>query len=92
MLSSIPSIFSNIGMSLENGILLLIVLGGLCFYAKDFKLGVVMHFSMSGLWLIYLWSADRNYTPTMYFFIIMFIMMALSLFAVAQGQRQGQVI
>lgn len=92
-LGTIESIFSNLGMSLEVGLSSTLLLGTLIFYAKDFKLGLVITFFVSGLLTMMWYAFDLNYVPTLSVMIICLILMSLTFYAVSKvSAKTGGII
>lgn len=88
----ITNLSANMGMDFSTIILIAVMIGGLIFYAKDFKIGLIMQFLMSGLLFMWFYSAGWNYVPALIIFFITLIAMSLSLFAVAKSGSQGAII
>lgn len=86
------AIEDNIAMSFEWTIILIVFLGGLLFYAKDFKLGVVLHFFGFGLIFMWFYAASYYYIPAMVIFFIFMVILAFTLYGVAKTAQQGAVI
>lgn len=88
----ITTIANNLGMGLENIILLVVILGGIIFYAKDFKLGVVMHLLMTGLLFMWFYELEMNYVPSLVACLMFLVILSLSLYAVGKTAQRGAVI
>jgi len=87
------NIAANNGVSFENIILLIFIFGGCIFYAKDFKLGLVIQFLGSGLLFMWFKTAGLNYMPSLVIFFITLVLLALSIIFVAKtGEHGGNVI
>lgn len=90
-MGAISLITSNLEVSLEMLLVILIVLGGILFYARDFKLGLVLHFlafacNFLALWVLNEYNGyDFNIAPSLVLMILFFIFMAFSLFAVEKN-------
>lgn len=67
-------------MSFENIVLLLVVLGGLIFYAKGFQMGVTLHFFIASAVFIWFYTAGLWWTAILIFALTMFVIMAISLY------------
>ena len=76
---------SNVGFSIPNIILLIAMLGCIVFYAKDFRLGVILGFFISGLCFIGFYSADWAYTTALLVCLAHLPLLALSFLFVAQN-------
>lgn len=82
----------NLGMSFENIVLVVFLLGGCIFYAKDFLLGVLMHFIGSGGLFMLFWALEMNYVFSLVIFLISLVVMALSLYATSKVAQRGGII
>lgn len=86
----LDNIASNIGVSFENTFLFVVLIGSLIFYAKDFKLGLMMSWLFSGLCWLWFYVAGWNYVPSLVMFFIFLILLSLSLYSVnVVGQNGG---
>jgi len=85
-------LFANLGMSWEMGITIILLVGGLVFYAADFKIGAALHMVMFGLEFIALYLTGNNYAPPLILFFIALVMLTLSLYAVAKQTSRGAFI
>ena len=79
-------------MNFENVVLLLVLLGGLVFYARDFRIGALMHFLGLGLIFMWFYNAGYNYTPALVFFLIFLVILSLGLYSVARTTRATSII
>lgn len=87
------NIAANVGVSFENIILLIFIFGSCIFYAKDFKLGLVIQFLGAGLLFMWFKHAGFNYVPSLVIFFITLVLLALSIIFVAKtGEAGGNVI
>lgn len=78
---------NNIGISLESALLILISVGSLIFMAKDFKLGMVMLFIMSGLLTMLFHYYDVYFYHSLIVFFISLVILALSFYATAKSNK-----
>jgi len=85
-------IAENVGMPFEHIVLLLVVAGSLIFFAKDFKIGMVMLFISSGLCFMWFYAAGLNYVFALVTFLMSLIILSLSLYAVAKSHKAGAII
>lgn len=82
----------NIGMSVENILLIAVLFGGLIFYAKDIKLGILINlFLQSGLFIVY-YQLGLNYTSPLIIVFIHIILLSFTLYAVNKTVETGGVI
>lgn len=83
-------------LSIETLIMFILLLGGFIFYARDFKLGLVLHFLMFTVNFIVFWSLneyygkDLNTMIPLAFVLLFMVLLAFSLFAVAKNEPQGR--
>ena len=92
MWDAFTSITANVGFSFENLILILVFVGGLIFYARDFRIGTMLHFI--GFALVFMWFYEAGYTygtPLILMFVFL-IFLALSLYAVDKSSQRGALI
>lgn len=89
MIAGIESISTNLAMSFENIILLVVMLGGLIPYAKDFTLGLILHMFAAGLLFMWFYSAELNYVPALVLTLMFFVTMCLSLYATQKQVTYG---
>lgn len=82
----------NLSMSIENVILLIVILGLSIFYAKDFKLGIIMQLLLSASCFMGFYQLGWNYVPALVIMFITLVLLALSLFAVKKTVDTGGFI
>lgn len=82
---------SNVGVSFENTILFVVLVGSLVFYARDVKLGLIASMLLSGLCFMWFYAADYNYVPSIIMFFIFFILLSLSLYSVSVSGQEGGI-
>lgn len=85
-------ISNNLNMDYGILILLVLVLGCLIFFAKDFKLGSVLLFLISGSCFMLSYGQGWNYAPSIIVFFMSLIMMAFSLYGVGRVTEQGRLV
>lgn len=90
--SGIILISQQVGISFETATTILIFLGGLIFYAKDFRIGVLIHFLTLSLWGLALYNMEFNYTLAFVGALTMFVILCFSLYSTIQVSKQGGVI
>lgn len=83
----IENLVANIGMSFENTIFLVVMVAGLIFYAKDYKLGLVMHFLFSGLLFMWFYEAGYNYVFPVVTFFMFLIALSFTLYSIAKTTK-----
>lgn len=82
---------SNVGMGFEMIITLLILCGGGAFYAKDFKIGILLHLLGFGLEFMWFYAAGLNYAIPLTLFFMFLVITSLSLYAVSKAGAQGNI-
>ena len=81
----------NMGVSLETYVLLIIVLGSLIFMAIDMRLGLVIMFLLSSIFLVIFNYFDRNITYYIYVVLLSFVTMTISLI-ISNKKSEGVII
>lgn len=92
MFDGITLITRNLGFNYETIVLVIMLLGCSVFYAKDFKIGVIMTMVMSGGMFMYFYEWGFNYVPALTIFFISLVVLALSLYATKEEVTKGAVI
>ena len=87
----IETIASNVGMTFENILILLCGVGGLVFYAKDFKLGLMLHFIIYGLLFAWFYYVGYIYEIAETLMFVFLVILSLSLYATF-GQSEGGIL
>lgn len=82
MLGYIESIVANLSMSFEAIICFIAFVGGIIFYAKDFKLGVVLHLLFFGGIFTWFYLAGLNWTLPLIIMLCSLVLLVFSLFAI----------
>lgn len=96
--SPIEMVASNLAFTWENIVLLLVILGSLVFYAKDFKLGLVIDLLLTaGLFVgFYVGGggdvAVANWVPSLVMFFMFVILLTLTLLNVNKYAEAGGLI
>jgi hypothetical protein len=91
-------ISNNIGMTFENWILLIIVLGGFLFYSSDVKIGLMIHILSTSVLFICLYGANQvygasfNYVNSLVSVFIFIVILSLTLMPVQTTSKQGGFI
>lgn len=83
---------SNVNMTFENIITLLVTLGGFIFYARDVRLGLVLHMVMYSLVFMWFYEAGLNYSMPIILMFISLVFLAFTLYAVSKSSRVGSII
>lgn len=82
---------NNVGMSFELIITLIMLFGGAPFYAKDFKLGMLIHLLSFGLEFMWFYEAGLNYGIPLTLFFMFLVITSLSLYAVTKSGPQSVI-
>jgi len=91
MWDMITKVFNNIGMSMPDTLLLMVIIGGLVFYAKDFKLGLALQFFMTALLFVWFYTAGYAYVNTLIVMLMTAVILSLDLFFISKGSSGGFV-
>jgi len=86
------TLVENVGLSFENIILLLIFAGGLIFYARDIKVGVVLHFLGFALAFMWFYSAGYTYSGALVLALMFLVILALTFYALSKRTEQGAIV
>ena len=79
-----------IGLSFEFTIFYFLLIGGMAFYAKGFKTGIIFHFLAFGINFMWFYEQALNWVPSLIMFFIFLIIMSFSFYAIAkQGAKPG---
>lgn len=82
LIEGINIVTQNVSVSWGVLLTFLVNMGGLVFFAKDFKLGITLMFLSNGLLFMYLYNGGFNYAPAVILFFMSLVMLALSLYPV----------
>lgn len=82
----------NVGIMIEHVILIILIIGGFIFYAKDFKIGLMLHMASFGLIFIYFYESSLYYSSSIVMFFITFILLCLSLYASSKVTQTGGIV
>ena len=93
---SIPNVLElltgNVGVMYEHVLLFIVVLGGFIFYARDFKIGVMLHFACVGVLFMFFYQNSLYYVSSLAVFFMFFVIMVLSLYASGRVTRTGGIV
>lgn len=89
----ISLILSNLGITFPDLILLLVILAGFIFYARDIRIGLMLHFLCSALLFIWFFEYGYDYKKALICTFTFFIFMCLSILAAEKATKTaGSVI
>ena len=83
---------ANTGLSFETTVLLIVTVGSLIFYAKDFKIGVVMSFLAYSMVFAWFYAMGNNYRNAIFLALLFFIVMCFTLYASSKVNQSGQMV
>lgn len=72
--------FSSVGVSFENWLLLVLVLGAIVFFAMDFRYGLVILFVLTSVLYVILFSLGLLTSVTLIALVVILVLMAVSLY------------
>lgn len=82
-------IATNLSLSFETIVLLLVILAGLIFYSKDVRLGIILHMVATGSLFMWFYELNLNYVPSLICFFIFLILLSLTLYTVDKTVSAG---
>lgn len=85
-------IASNLGVTFEILLLFVGVLGSLIFYARDFRVGIIMTFLTTTLIFMATYALSLNYTPALVVVFMSLIIMAFSFYGVGRDSVAGGLV
>jgi hypothetical protein len=85
---AITLITTNLGVSFETLIVLLYFVGGILFYARDFKIGAMIDFLLGAVIFVWFYLEGYNYAKILIILFIRVIILSFSLYAVAKAENQ----
>jgi len=85
-------ITANMGISLENLVLVVVLLAGVIGYIRDFKAGLVTHFLSSSLLAMLWYALEMNHTPSFIVAMISFVLLCFSLYPISKTTQAGGII
>jgi len=83
---------SNLGTSFEWGICILILIAGLIFYAKDVRIGAILHFVAYVCVFIWFKVMNLNWGLPLLFSFIFIVMLSISIIFVAKTTERGAFV
>lgn len=92
MWEAISLVAGNIGMSFENIILLITGIGGLFFFAKDWKLGAIMYFFVNGCLFLWFYNLDLNWIPVLILCLFGLVLLSLTMLPTNKSVQSGGII
>lgn len=89
----VTRIVENLGVSFETAVCLVFFFGGLVFFAKDFKLGLLMNLLIYAVLFLIFYGTGLNFVVPITMFFLYLIVTSLSLYAIAKvGPSRGGVV
>lgn len=90
--SPILMVANNVGVSWENIVLIVLLLGSLVMYAKDFKLGVIIDIIITAGLVVGFYIGGYNYVSSLVVFFLMIIILSLSIYTTNRFASAGGLI
>lgn len=81
-----------LGISIENVIILVLLFGGIIFYAVDFTKGVVLNFFMFAILFMVFYLLDWDYVASLIIMFVHFAIMALTIWATSKKAAAGGIV
>ena len=81
MWNTLTFMTEQLGMNFENVILIVLVIGSLVFFAKDFRLGALILFILSGAVSMWFYNAGMDYVNPLIVMFLDLIVLCFTLFA-----------
>ena len=97
MIGGLELIATNTGLSIADIIFIVVFIGGIIFYAKDFKIGLMLHSLAFVLMTMGFYAVDYylgytwDYTKPLYAFLITIVLMAFTLYGAKTSDIGGMV-
>lgn len=82
---------ANIGLSFQDTILLIVAVGGIILYAKDFKIGVILHLIAFSLLFIWFYIQGWDWSRPLMAALVMIVLLALSIYMVDKTSPYNMV-
>ena len=86
------TIFNNIGVTFENTLLFILLVANLMIYAKDFKIGLIFQFVITGSLFMWFFTAEYNWIPSLVVMLMTLVLLAFTLYPVSRVSEQGGFI
>ena len=80
---------ANIGLSWEWTVMLVFICASLIFFAKDFKVGMMILMATMGALFVWFYQKSWNWTLPLGVFFMALVILSLSLFAVNKNSATG---
>lgn len=88
----VTMIADNVGMSFENILVFLVVVGSLIIMAKDFRLGIINMFVLTGGLFMWFYTAGWSYATAEYTMFISLVLLAFTLYSTTKSVEGGAII
>lgn len=80
---------NNVGMGISNIILLVLICGNIVLMAKNFTLGIMLSFFISGVGFLITYNFGINYAPFLAVMFISLVLMVFTYFFTAKATNEG---
>lgn len=81
---------TNLATSWDLLLIIIFNVGTFVFFAKDYKIGVVLSFFINGLLSLWFYNDGMNWSITLVLMIISFVVMSLTFYISAQTEKIGR--
>ena len=83
---------TNVGMEIQDILLMMFVLGSFIVMVKDFKIGIIILFLTSGVLFLVFYNFSINYANTISVFFISLVTMVFTLYAASKTSLEGGAV
>ena len=90
--------FANIGVTFSDFVVIIIFGFGLVFYARDVRVGIILHLLMYSLTFLWFYNAQTNYNcdfnwvKPLVMVMLFFVLLTLTLLATKQSPQTGRIV
>lgn len=81
----------NVGMGFELLMLFVLTLGGVVFMARDFKVGLIYEFVVSGVLFVWYYQSGWNHVPALVALFLNVVLLVFSLWASVKASKEPVV-
>ena len=82
----------NLGVSFETVVVVVLLIGNLIFFAKNFLIGLIMMFVINAGVFAWFYSAGLNYSYPLIIFFLSLVLLSLSLYLTSKSVDRGALI
>jgi len=88
----IENAVSNLGMGFDLVVFVSLVIAGIIFFAKDFKIGLMYSFFINALLFIWFYNEGWRYYYPLSLCLISFVVLTFTIYTTSQVAERGAVI